>query len=100
MGPRDLCFDFPFGVKGWGRVMGQGSSPLPQASWKPLCSDSLQGSTGGGEPAPAGWPFQSWRENEVVELPGPSADLRTRVGESVLVLVDLKKKSIRTGTGL
>lgn len=28
MGPGDLCFDFPFGVKSWERVMGGGCSPF------------------------------------------------------------------------
>lgn len=44
MGPGDLCFDFPFGVKSWKRVMGGGgrgcspfNGPLPGATVQWAC---------------------------------------------------------------
>lgn len=43
---------------------------LQQASLKPLCGDPAR-ELRGGDPAPTGRPFQSWREDKGKELPGP-----------------------------
>lgn len=44
---------------------------LQQASLRSHCAVTLQESIRGGDPAPTGRPFQSWREDKVMELPGP-----------------------------
>jgi len=89
VGPGDLCFDFPFGVKSWKRVMGGGggecspfNGPLPGATVQGACRGVVE----------VGIllqldHFSPGKRTKVAELPGPGeqiarpkAGLRVRVG--------------------